>query len=82
MVIGLSLNQKTDTDVTIPNLNARDSVSDMIRSYEEETEKFNFDCHFYKKDLFDITISFIKQSDVLTTSYTDFDATTNKIETI
>ena len=82
MVIGFSLNQKTDTDVIIPNLNARNSVSDMIRSYEEETKKINFDCHFYKKDLFDITIPLIKQRYVLTTGYTDFDATTNKIETI
>ena len=36
MVTGLSINQKTDTDVIIPDLNVRNSLSDMIRSYEEE----------------------------------------------
>ena len=36
MVTGLSINQKTDTDVIIPDLNVRNSLSDMIKSYEEE----------------------------------------------
>ena len=39
-------------------------------------------CHFCKKDLYDITVSFKKRSDVLTTGNTHFDTTTNKIETI
>ena len=39
MVTGLSVNQKTDTGVVIPNLNARISLGDMIRSYEEERKK-------------------------------------------
>ena len=82
MVTGLSINQKAENDVIIPDLNARHSLSDMIRSHEEEREKFNLDFHFHKKDLFDITINFKKRSDVLTTGYTYFDTTTNKIETI
>ena len=36
MVTGLSTNQKTDTDIIIPDLNERNKLSDMIRSYEEE----------------------------------------------
>ena len=51
----------------------------MIRSYEGERKTFNLDYHFYKKDLFDITVPLKK---VLTTGYTYFDTTTNKIETI
>ena len=31
MATGLSINQKTDTDTIIPDLNARNSLSDMIR---------------------------------------------------
>ena len=81
MVAGLSINQKTDTDVTIPDFNARNSLNDMVRSCEEEREKFNLNCHFYKHDLFDITIPFKKWTDVSTTGYTYFDTTTNKIET-
>ena len=76
MVTGLSINQKTDTGVVIPNLNARISLSDMIRSDEEERKKHNLDYHVYKKDLFNITIPFKKRNDVLTTGYTYFDTAT------
>ena len=80
MVIGLSINQKAENDVIISNLNA--SLSDLIRSYKKERKKFNLDCHLYIKDLSDITTPFKKRSDVLTTSYSYFDTTTNKNETI
>ena len=79
MVTGLPVSQKAETDVIIPDLNARHSLNDMIRSYEEERKTFNLDCHFHKKDLSDITVPFEK---VLRTGYTYFDTTTNKIETI
>ena len=79
MVTGLPVSQKAETDVIIPDLSARHSLNDMIRSYEEERKTFNLDCHFHKKGLFDITVPFEK---VLTTGYTYFDTTTNKIETI
>ena len=36
---------------------------------------------FIKKDLFDITIPFKKRSNALTTDYTYFNTTANKIET-
>ena len=82
IVTGLSINQKTDTDVIIPDLNARNSLSDMLRSYEEEWKKSNLNCHFYKRELFDITIPFKTRTDILTARYTCFDTTTNKNETI
>ena len=82
MVTGLSINQKAETDVIIPELYGRHSLSNVIRSYEEERKKINLDCHFYKKDLFDLNSLFKKRSDVLTTDYTYFNTTTNKIETI
>ena len=82
IVTGLSINQKAETDVIIPELYGRHSLSNVIRSYEEERKKINLDCHFYKKDLFDLNSLFKKRSDVLTTDYTYFNTTTNKIETI
>ena len=39
MVSGLSINQKTNTDVIIHDSNARNSLSDMIRSYKEERKR-------------------------------------------
>ena len=82
MVTGLSINQKTDTNVTIPDLNVRNSLSVMIRSYKEGRKKSNLNCHFYKHDLFNITIPLKKRTDVLTTGYTYFYTTTSKIKTI
>lgn len=35
MLTGLSINQIADTGVSIPDLNARHGLNDMIRSYEE-----------------------------------------------
>ena len=67
MVTGLPIKQKTDTDITILDLNARNSLSVMIRSYEEGRRKFNLNCHFYNHDLFDVTILLKKRADVLTT---------------
>ena len=61
MVTGLPINQKAEADVIIPDLNARHSLSDMIRSYEKERKKSNIDCHFYKTYLFDRTIPFKKK---------------------
>ena len=61
MVTGLSRYQKTDTDVIIPNLNVRNSLSDMIKCYEEERKRINLGSHFLKKDLFDATIPFKKK---------------------
>ena len=57
MVTGLSINQKAETDVIIPDLMR------YIRSYEEERKKFSLDCHFYKKDYKkdDISIAFKKR---------------------
>ena len=78
MVTGLSINQKAEANVIIPDLNARHSLSNITRSYEKERKKFKLDCHFYKKNYL-IQLSFLK---VLTAGYTYFDTTTNKTETI
>ena len=64
------------------------TVSELLREnqlglfYEEGRRKFNLNCHFYKHDLFDITILLKKRADVLTTGYTYFYTTTSKIKTI
>ena len=47
MITGLFIKQKTDTDVIVPNLNARNSLGDMIRPYEEE-KIFDITIHFEK----------------------------------
>ena len=49
---------------------------------KKKKKKINLNSHFYKCDLFHITISFRKRTAVLTTGYTYFDTTTNKIEVV
>ena len=61
MVTGLYINQKAETDVIIPDLNARHILNFVIRSNEEERKKCNLDRHFCKKYLFDITIPYKKE---------------------
>ena len=61
MVTGHSINSKPDTDIIISDLNARNSLSDMIISSEEETTKFNLHCQFCKKYLFDVAAPFFKK---------------------
>ena len=52
MVTGLSQNRKADTDVLILDLSARNSLSDMIKSYEEKGKKISIDCFFKKKAIY------------------------------
>ena len=47
MVNGLSQNRKADTDVPILDLSAKNSLSDMIKSYEKKEKKISIDCHFF-----------------------------------
>ena len=49
---------------------------------KKNEKKSNLNCHFYKRELFDITIPFKTRTDILTARYTCFDTTTNKNETI
>ena len=47
MVTGLSQNRKADTDVLILDLSAKNSLSDMIKSYEKKEKKISIGCHFF-----------------------------------
>ena len=44
--------------------------------------KFNFDLKIYKEDYFDITVPFVKRTDVLINGSKCYDTTTQKEETI
>ena len=45
MLTGLSINQKADADVIIPDFNVRHSLS-----LRRRKKKIKLDCHFYKKN--------------------------------
>ena len=63
-------------------LNVREALSNKLRTYVEEKKKFNFDLKIYKEDYFDITVHFVKRTDVLINGFKYYDTITQKEETI
>ena len=82
MINGHSINHKSDSNVIIPDRDAKNSFSDLIRTYEKEKQAYDLTCKIYKEDVFKYEIRFQKRSDVLVTGYQYFHTTTNKSETI
>ena len=64
-ISGLSIDQGTASNVSLPNIEGKKTLSDILRMYVEEKNKFNLDLKTYKEDYFDITVSFVKRTDVL-----------------
>ena len=62
---GLSLDQGTASNVSLPNIEGKETLSDILKTYVEEKNKFNLDLKTYKEDYFDITVSYVKRTDVL-----------------
>ena len=62
---GLSLDQGTASNVSLPNIEGKETLSDILKTYVEEKNKYNLDLKTYKEDYFDITVSYVKRTDVL-----------------
>ena len=79
---GLSINQEIDNKefVPLPNTDAEHQLSDIMRPYSKEKEKFNLTLRMYTKESFDITIP--KRTDILLNGFQYYDTTTKKLETI
>lgn len=59
-ISGLSIDQGTASNVSLPNIEEKETLTDILRTYVEEKNKFNFDLKTYKEDYFDITVYFVK----------------------
>ena len=82
-VSGLSIDQDTASNVSLPNVEGKKALSDILRVYVEEKNKFNPDLKIYKEDYFDITVlPFVKRTKVLINGFKYYDTTTQKEETI
>ena len=55
---GLSIDQDTKPYVSLPNVEARKALSDILRTCGEEISKFNLDLKIYKENDFDINVPF------------------------
>ena len=81
-ISGLPINQEIDNKefVPLPNTDAEHQLSDIMRPYSKEKEKFNLTLRMYTKESFDITIP--KRTDILLNGFQYYDTTTKKLETI
>ena len=81
-ISGLSIDQDTQSNVSLPNVEEKKALSDILRTYAEEKNKFNLDLKIYKENYFDINVPFQKRTDVLINGFQYYDTTTQKQETI
>ena len=79
---GLSINQEIDNKefVPLPNTDAK-QLSELMRAYSSEKEKFNFNLKLCREESFDIIIPFQKRTDILINVFQCHKTTTKKQET-
>ena len=65
VISGVSIDQDIQSNVSLPNIEGKKALSDILRTYALEKEKFKLDLKIYKEDWFDITVPFQKRTDVL-----------------
>ena len=81
-ISGVSIDQDTASNVSLPNVEGKKALSDILRAYVEEKNKFNLDLKNYKEDYVDITVPFVKRTEVLINGFKYYDTTVQKEETI
>ena len=65
-ISGLAINQEVKSDfVPLPNVDAQNALSDLIRTCSKEKENFKLDLRTYNEESFDVTIPFKKRTEVL-----------------
>ena len=74
--IGLSIDQDTQSNVSLPNIEGKKALNDILRAYAEEKNKFYLDLKVYKENYFDINVPFQKRTDVLINGFQYYDTTT------
>ena len=77
-ISGPSIDQDTASNVSLPNEEGKKALSDILRMFVEEKNKFHLDLKIYKEDYFDITVPFVKRTDVLINGFKYYDTTTQK----
>ena len=81
-ISGLSIDHNTASNVSLPNVEGKKALSDILRTCVEEKNKFNLDLKIYKEDYSDITVPFVKRTDILINGFKYCDTATQKEETI
>ena len=81
-ISGLSIDQDTQPNVSLPNIEGKKALSDILRINAKEKNKFMVDLKVYKENVFDVNAPFQKRADVLINGFQYYDTTIQKQETI
>ena len=60
-ISGLPIDQDIQSNVSLPNIEGKKALSDILRTYAQEKEKFKLDLKIYKEDWFSIASLFKKE---------------------
>ena len=63
-ISGLSIDQGTQSNVSLSNVEGIKAFNNILRTYAEEKTKFNLDLKIYKEIYFDINVPFQKRANV------------------
>ena len=53
-----SIDQDTQSNVSLSNIEGKKALTDILRTYAEEKNIFNLDLKIYKENYFDINVHF------------------------
>ena len=81
-ISGISIDQDLKSIVSLPNIEGRKALSDILKVYAEVKKIIYLDLKIYKEGYFDIIVPFKKRTEVLVSSFQYYDTTTQKQETI
>ena len=80
-ISGLPIDQDIQSNASLLNIEGKKALSDILRTYGQEKEKFKLVLKVYNEDWFNITVPFQKRTDVLINGFEYYDTTTQKQET-
>ena len=77
-ISGLSIDQVLKSNVSLPDIEGRKALSNILRVYTEEKKSFKLGLKIHKNGYFDIIVPFKERTDVLVSSFQYRDTTTQK----
>ena len=61
-ISGLPIDQETTPNVSLPNVQGKKALSDILRTYAEDRNRFDLDLKICREDYFNITVTLVKKN--------------------